>query len=413
MKMNNFITKRVLQRNESDANRIVARVMLITILTFTIAFILNAVGIFVIDQTAMNFAYISTTVIMLIPQVFNRVFKPDTWWLKYLYTIISVVFILIVVSTLTYHVVLIYAYPIAIAGVYFSKRVTYMSIVLTLIATVVGQILGFWLECRPDDNFETWNELFIYSIIPKFLLLLSFSFLLAYITERTSDLLNDDMESYEQLSAYNQNMIYSFATLVESRDSSTGGHIKRTSKYAQLLAEELQRDSVYKEMIDDDFVNCITTVAPLHDIGKIAIPDSILKKKSDLTESEFKIMKSHAQRGGEIIKKSFSKIADEQFKKMAYEVAVFHHEKWNGKGYPMGRKNVEIPLSARIMSIADVFDALSEERCYRDAMPLDECFDRIKEARGSDFDPVLVDAFLNIKDKIAEAHNSITHSENE
>ncbi len=411
--MNNFITKRVLARNESEANRIVARVMLVTILTFTVVFILNVIGVFVINQTAMTFAFISTTVIMLIPQVFNRVFKPDTWWLKYLYTIISVVFILIVVSTLTYHVVLIYAYPIAIAGVYFSKRVTYMSIVLTLIATVVGQILGFWLECRPDDNFETWNELFIYSIIPKFLLLLSFSFLLAYITERTSDLLNDDMESYEQLSAYNQNMIYSFATLVESRDSSTGGHIKRTSKYAQLLAEELQRDSVYKEMIDDDFVNCITTVAPLHDIGKIAIPDSILKKKSDLTESEFKIMKSHAQRGGEIIKKSFSKIADEQFKKMAYEVAVFHHEKWNGKGYPMGRKNVEIPLSARIMSIADVFDALSEERCYRDAMPLDECFDRIKEARGSDFDPVLVDAFLNIKDKIAEAHNSITHSENE
>lgn len=411
--MNNFITKRVLARNESEANRIVARVMLVTILTFTVVFILNVIGVFVINQTAMTFAFISTTVIMLIPQVFNRVFKPDTWWLKYLYTIISVVFILIVVSTLTYHVVLIYAYPIAIAGVYFSKRVTYMSIVLTLIATVVGQILGFWLECRPDDNFETWHELFIYSIIPKFLLLLSFSFLLAYITERTSDLLNDDMESYEQLSAYNQNMIYSFATLVESRDSSTGGHIKRTSKYAQLLAEELQRDSVYKEMIDDDFVNCITTVAPLHDIGKIAIPDSILKKKSDLTESEFKIMKSHAQRGGEIIKKSFSKIADEQFKKMAYEVAVFHHEKWNGKGYPMGRKNVEIPLSARIMSIADVFDALSEERCYRDAMPLDECFDRIKEARGSDFDPVLVDAFLNIKDKIAEAHNSITHSENE
>ncbi|MGN0597424.1 MAG: hypothetical protein ACI4J1_08885, partial [Ruminiclostridium sp.] len=256
--MNNFITKRVLERNESEANRIVARVMLITILTFTIVFILNVAGIFVINQAAMTFAFISTTVIMLIPQVFNRVFKPDTWWLKYLYTIISVVFILIVVSTLTYHVVLIYAYPIAIAGVYFSKRVTYMSIVLTLIATVAGQILGFWLKFRPDDNFETWNELFVYSIIPKFMLLLSFSFLLAYITERTSDLLNDDMERYEQLSVYNQNMIYSFATLVESRDSSTGGHIKRTSKYAQLLAEELKRDSVYKEMIDDDFVNCIT-----------------------------------------------------------------------------------------------------------------------------------------------------------
>ena len=411
--MNNFITKRVLERNESEANRIVARVMLITILTFTIVFILNVAGIFVINQAAMTFAFISTTVIMLIPQVFNRVFKPNTWWLKYLYTVISVVFILIVVSTLTYHVVLIYAYPIAIAGVYFSKRVTYMSIVLTLIATVAGQVLGFWLKFRPDDNFETWNELFVYSIIPKFMLLLSFSFLLAYITERTSDLLNDDMERYEQLSVYNQNMIYSFATLVESRDSSTGGHIKRTSKYAQLLAEELQRDSVYKEMIDDDFVNCITTVAPLHDIGKIAIPDSILKKKSDLTESEYKIMKSHAQRGGEIIKKTFSKITDENFKKMAYEVAVFHHEKWNGKGYPMGRKNVEIPLSARIMSIADVFDALSEERCYREAMPLDECFDRIQEARGSDFDPVLVDAFLNIKDKIAEVHNSIMHGENE
>ena len=120
--------------------------------------------------------------------------------------------------------------------------------------------------------------------------------------------------------------------------------------------------------------------APMHDVGKIAVPDAILQKPGRLTPEEFELMKLHAQKGGEIIQESFSRMGNEEFLEMACEIARHHHEKWNGKGYPDGLKRKEIPLCARIMAIADVFDAVSADRCYRKALPLDTCFEIIRKA---------------------------------
>ncbi|MGN0623438.1 MAG: HD-GYP domain-containing protein, partial [Oscillospiraceae bacterium] len=142
------------------------------------------------------------------------------------------------------------------------------------------------------------------------------------------------------------------------------------------------------------------------DIGKISIPDSILRKPGRLTDEEFEIMKSHSAKGGKIIRETFAHLEDETHKEMAYNVARYHHEKWNGRGYPEGLSGEDIPLPARIMAIADVFDAVSEKRCYREAMPLEKCFDIIEEGRGRDFDPVLTDAFLNIRDEIVQVHKN-------
>ncbi|MGN1043175.1 MAG: HD-GYP domain-containing protein [Acutalibacteraceae bacterium] len=203
---------------------------------------------------------------------------------------------------------------------------------------------------------------------------------------------------------YNSEMVYSFATLIENRDENTGGHIKRTSIYVGLLAEELKKENFYCDIITDDFIKNLVMVAPLHDIGKISIPDSILQKPDKLTYEEYEIMKTHSAKGGKIIKESFVHTADDEYRNMAYEVARYHHEKWNGRGYPEGLSKEDIPLSARIMSVADVFDAISEKRCYREAMPLEKCFSIIQEGKGTDFDPILVDAFLNIRDEITKVH---------
>lgn len=138
----------------------------------------------------------------------------------------------------------------------------------------------------------------------------------------------------------------------------------------------------------------------MHDIGKIAVPDSILQKPGKLTDEEFEQMKLHTVKGGKIIKETFGHLGDEQYTEMAYQVARFHHEKWNGKGYPEGLSRKDIPLCARIMAIADVFDAVSEKRCYREAMPLDKCFEIIEEGSGQHFDPILVEVFLEIRDKV-------------
>ena len=149
---------------------------------------------------------------------------------------------------------------------------------------------------------------------------------------------------------------------------------------------------------------CYIMAAPMHDIGKISIPDSILKKPGKLDDEEFAIMKTHAAKGGEIIEKTFGHIGEDSYEKMAYKVARYHHEKCNGKGYPEGKAGEDIPLCARIMSVADVFDAVSAKRCYRDAMPISKCYEIIEEGRGRDFDPRIVHTFLDIKDRIEEVY---------
>ena len=138
----------------------------------------------------------------------------------------------------------------------------------------------------------------------------------------------------------------------------------------------------------------------MHDIGKITTPDDILRKPGKLTEEEFEIMKKHAEEGGKIIKSTMSYIEENEYVDIAYDVAVYHHEKWNGKGYPEGLKETEIPLGARIMAVADVFDALTSERCYKKPVGIDEAFDIIRDSAGTHFDKDIVDVFMELKPEV-------------
>lgn len=210
-----------------------------------------------------------------------------------------------------------------------------------------------------------------------------------------------------QLSHYHTEMVTGFATLVENKDGSTGGHIKRTSKYVELLSEELRRRGCYKDILTKDYLNNLYKSAPMHDIGKISVSDDILRKPGKLTEEEFEAIKGHTAKGGEIIRETFGQLENIEYTKMAYEMARYHHEKWNGKGYPDGLSKEEIPLCARIMAVADVFDAVSMNRCYREGLPLEECFAIIKDGSGEDFEPLLAEIFLNIRDKVEEVYHEL------
>ena len=212
--------------------------------------------------------------------------------------------------------------------------------------------------------------------------------------------LNMENPLFQKLSAYNKEMVMGFATLVENRDGNTGGHIRRTTTYVEMLAKELKNRGLYKDELTEDYIKYLIMAAPMHDVGKIAIPDAILQKPGKLTAEEFDVMKTHAAKGGEIIKETFKSMGDDEYEKIAYQVARFHHEKWNGKGYPEGLSRKEIPLCARIMAVADVFDAVSAKRCYRDAMPLEQCFSIIENGSGQDFDPYIADVFLDMKEII-------------
>lgn len=229
-------------------------------------------------------------------------------------------------------------------------------------------------------------EILISSLVP------AFSLIALYI--------NIEDPVLRRMKNYNSEIVTSFATLVESRDSSTGSHVKRTKSYVKILLDEIKTNSLYSSIMTKDFEDKMMNAAPMHDIGKISIPDTILQKPGKLTDEEYSVMKKHSVLGGEIIQEIFKDMDDKEFLNIAYDVTRYHHEKWNGNGYPEGLVGKEIPFSARIMAIADVFDAISAKRCYRDAMPLDKCFAIIKEGKGVDFDPVLTDLFLNAKEKI-------------
>lgn len=217
---------------------------------------------------------------------------------------------------------------------------------------------------------------------------------------------NQENPAMRELNRYQKEMVMSFATLVENKDDSTGEHIRRTTTYVKLLADELRERGYYTDILTKEYTDDLVMAAPMHDIGKISVPDAILQKPDRLTKEEFDEIKEHTVNGSKIIQDTFGRLKDDEYLDMAYNMALNHHEKWNGKGYPHGLSGEEIPLCARIMSIADVFDAVSEDRCYRPAMPLEECFDIIEQGRGTDFDPLLVDVFLSIRDKVEAAHDS-------
>lgn len=208
-----------------------------------------------------------------------------------------------------------------------------------------------------------------------------------------------------RITIQNEKMIDGFATLVESRDDNTGGHIKRTRAYVNLMLHQMRHHKKYHDIVTRDYLVNVSNAAPLHDIGKIATPDSILQKPGKLTDEEFAKMKEHSAEGGDIILHTFGDLNNPEFTQIAYEMARFHHEKFNGRGYPDGLSGEAIPLHARVMAIADVFDAVSQKRCYRDAMPLEECFAIIENGAGTDFDPDLVEIFLDAKEDVRRLMN--------
>jgi putative two-component system response regulator len=195
--------------------------------------------------------------------------------------------------------------------------------------------------------------------------------------------------------------IQALASLAETRDNETGCHIRRTQNYVRALAEELVTHVRFSTYLDDATIDLLYKSAPLHDIGKVGIPDSILLKPGKLTDDEFDVMKKHARYGGEALARAESALVDSEsssFLKMAREIADAHHEKWDGSGYPEGLLGDDIPVAARLMALADVYDALISKRVYKPAFPHEKAVSIIEEGRGSHFDPDIVDAFLRIQD---------------
>lgn len=232
-------------------------------------------------------------------------------------------------------------------------------------------------------------------------------------------MLHDATEAYKRMELvnhYNRNLQYDvaiktksiqemqnklvlgMANMVENRDINTGGHIKRTSQVVKILIQEMQKDDSLQ--IDDTFCENMIKAAPMHDLGKIAVDDAILRKPGKFTDEEYDVMKTHAAKGAEIVKELLETMDDREFARIAENVAHYHHERVDGTGYPNHLSGEQIPFEARIMAIADVYDALVSKRCYKDSMPFDKAFAIIEEGMGTQFDKQLEPYFVACRDKL-------------
>ena len=200
-------------------------------------------------------------------------------------------------------------------------------------------------------------------------------------------------------------LVLGMATMVEGRDNSTGGHIKRTSDCIRILVEEMQKDNNLG--LDEVFCKNLIKAAPMHDLGKIAVDDAILRKPGRFTPEEFAVMKTHAAEGARIVAQILDGTDDKEFAKIAVNVAHYHHERWDGSGYPKGLKGEEIPLEARIMAIADVYDALVSKRVYKESMSFEAANNIIMEGMGKHFDKRLEPYYVRARPKLEEYYKNL------
>ena len=220
-------------------------------------------------------------------------------------------------------------------------------------------------------------------------------------TEDMVDYIDEVQHKSDQISNLQNGLILVLADMVESRDKNTGDHVKKTAAYVAIILEQMRKEGIYADKLTDSYIYDVVHSAPLHDVGKITISDAILNKPGKLTDEEFAVMKTHAVSGEVIIDQVIDTMHEESdYLNEAKNLAAYHHEKWNGLGYPKGLKGEEIPLSARVMAVADVFDALVSRRSYKGPYPIDDSLNIIRESSGSHFDPQVVKAFLDAESEV-------------
>ena len=426
---------------EINANIFNIKALGFIVMAAVLVTVLNEIGIFTVEKQVMIPMMIITLLFLFIPMavfiIHDVVLKKNPSileWKGLKLIIISVTYIsfLILCVALSFHAVLMSIVPLLMTAQYrYNKKLAFWVAFATILLVPVSIYGAFFLGV-PDRNLikhllsdsealiienrfkivssKRMVEILFHYIMPRIIQVITIVVLAMGISKRNARML-DKQENLMKMAndelnkrnAMQNKVIEDLASVIETRDIGTGEHVKRTKKYVGIIARELMKYDKYKELLDENTIKIIEGAAPLHDVGKIAVPDYILLKPDKLSHEEFEQIKLHAQKGGEMIEKIFSNFADEELVEKAYNIAIAHHEKWNGCGYPNGISGEDIPLEARLMAIADVFDALVSDRVYKKAIPPEDAFNIIIEGAGNHFDPDIIKILISIKDEFIAA----------
>lgn len=425
---------------EAHANAFNLKCLAVLCLFSLLCEVCNRVGIFVVDERTMRFAVVTSFLAFFTPigvwLVHDAVMKRSPsvlCWSGFKFLVVFATYVGITVTcvTLTFHAVLLMVLPGIFAAQYpDQKRLLKWVILGSVLLVPLGVYGGFFFGVVDLNLFsgavgkgalplaervaacppERYLSLFFHYVVPRYLAVLIIEILLFGIGRRNAETTARQMALTEQANAEMKKrndlqsmIIEKLSSVIESRDENTGEHVVRTKNYVGILAREMQKDGAFRDQLTDELIEEIKSAAPLHDIGKIAISDTILLKPGRLTPEEFEVIKLHTTKGGAMIRTLFSQMEDALFLRLAEEITVYHHEWWDGTGYPTGLKGPEIPLAARIMAVADVYDALVSDRVYKKAVSREEALKIIYGESGTHFDPDIIRILRRIEDRMENA----------
>ena len=376
--------------NEKKVNRLISKILPLFCIVGPIIFLCNKLGVFSVDEKGLIIFSISIIILTIFVFILTRLF-PQKFFLKYVFFIFFEIFIfyLSIIPGVDFN--LGYLVIPLLAALYYSFRFNFFVTALSFIVMAVS------LRFR-SGNLE-WFSVKFFSMTIEFLIWCLVDFAFIWVAK---GFLIDNYKRSKQVHNIQLNLISGFANLVEAKDSTTGHHIKRMSAYVKLICEELKKLDRFKSYLTPENISRIVAAAPLHDLGKIAIPDAVLCKKTTLTPEEFNLVKQHPLMGDHLIRDNMSSIEDTEYIKIARDVALHHHEWWNGNGYPDGLSGRNIPLCARIISTADVLDALLSKRPYKEGYDIDKAYEIITPLAGVQFDPDIISVLPKIKDEVAQ-----------
>ncbi|QVK17548.1 HD domain-containing protein [Mycoplasmatota bacterium] len=288
--------------------------------------------------------------------------------------------------------------PIAIIATSNGKKYAVINAVISGI--ILGPIMPLDVKSNTMQAPMNWIiRLIIYIII---------AFVMGYIADHYKKEYEKNIEEEKELAEVQRATIFALVKLSEARDEYTGLHVERVAVLCKYLTSELRKIPKYKDYIDDEYIENIYKASPLHDIGKINMPDRILLKPGKLTPEEFEVIKTHTRIGANTLLEFKKAYPHNKILEFAISIACYHHEKWDGTGYTHGLAGEDIPLSARVMAIIDVYDALRSKRVYKEAYSHEKSIEIIKQGKGTHFDPIIIDTLLQSEIEFKKIYDRIT-----
>lgn len=381
-------SEKIIREYRETADKRLAFVCRLMIGFMLLVALLNVLGIFKIAPLPLYLTVAVSVFDFFLPTLFYNILKVRSTKLRYFILAILVFQSGLQYATLSYHTIIMLVFPLVMSCLYNERKYVIYTAVLSLPMIVISHLIAFDLKVVPDEPLVTLKGTVLYGIVPRSIEFFAVVILCFFISARIEKLIKTLADKNDELYADQENLILSLSQIIENKSENTGQHVKRVSEYTAVLCKSLG--------YNDEESWKISLAAMMHDVGKLMVPESILEKPGKLTTEEFEIVKKHITYGKQMLETSPGELFH-----ISTEIAHQHHEKWDGTGY-MGMKGEEIANCARCVALADVFDALVSRRAYKAPWMPEEAYAEIVSQRGKQFDPDVVDAFVQNFDKFKD-----------